>query len=321
MLSYDRRVPETFLDALRPGGWAGSLAEYARGGQYSLDLQLRGYGLDQAHHWATLYVGLTKVVDLHHHTTKGFRLAPGSWYKQGWSAGWGEFAPRLDATTWSAVEDFLEKAIPEVGEKHLKEGAVQSALSSFRNRNLIVVDREAAISFSDKPERVAVGLELQHALLAALDPPDGAAWWKARPSSLGGECDAVAVAADGAVLAIEVKPAKATGTIPWAGLQVRQYARLFTRWANENRAQAASIIGGMVDQRVQLGLAGEQPPQCADPVTVRPVLAIGRGVSNEVIRRLCEVERRLAAAGLDDPPLEVFTVNLVGRLDPVNLHA
>src|SRR5258708_6793228 len=89
-LSYDRRVPEQLLSALTAGGWADWLVEYGRAGQFALDLQLRGYAGKQGH-WATLYVGLTKVVDLHYRASKGFRLDAHTTYRQpalGWQEAW-----------------------------------------------------------------------------------------------------------------------------------------------------------------------------------------------------------------------------------------
>lgn len=64
-LSYDRRVPEEFLKALEPGGFAHSLVEFGGSGMWALDLQLRGLGEAKKQHTATLYIGTTKVVDLH----------------------------------------------------------------------------------------------------------------------------------------------------------------------------------------------------------------------------------------------------------------
>ena len=64
-LSYDRRVPEESLKALEPGGFAHSLVEFGGSGMWALDLQLRGLGEAKKQHRATLYVGTTKVVDLH----------------------------------------------------------------------------------------------------------------------------------------------------------------------------------------------------------------------------------------------------------------
>src|SRR5207253_10463907 len=101
----------------------------------------------------------------------------------------------------------------------------------------------------------AVTARLAAPLLAALAAPNAAAWWRSRPASLGGECDALAVTPAGDLLTIEIKPAKATNTIAWAPLQGRHYANLFAEWVRQeprDGSSAAEILQGMVDQRVQL---------------------------------------------------------------------
>lgn len=318
-LSYDRCVPEELIEVLAPGGWAHSLVEYGRAGQFALDLQLRGYSGKQGH-WATLYVGLTKVLDLHYRPSKGFRLDVHPSHrleKWGWSPAWRNQQPadRL-AAEWSAVEDYLERVIPSVGGRYLKEGAVQSAISGFASQDLIVIDREAAIAFSSQREKTAVSKRLFDPLLAAVQRPNDVGWLKSRPTSLGGECDALAVTRDGKLLAIEVKPAKATGTIRWAPIQVRHYSRLFAEWIRQT-PDASVIIQGMVNQRVRLGLVDDVRPRIGRQIDVQPVVAIGRGYSDAAITGLAEVQRRLADAELNVPPLQVKSVTLAGRLDPI----
>jgi hypothetical protein len=316
-LSYDRRAPQELLDALRPGGWAHSLVEYGRSGQYALDLQLRGYA-SKPEHWATLYVGLTKVLDLRHHSTRGFRLDAHPTYcvpKFGWDPAWSNWADaRLLSASMPAIEDYLERVVPSIGPRYLREGAVQSAISGFSSTNMVVIDREATVRFSSQKERVAVTSRLAAPLLRATDRSNGAAWWSSRPPTLGTECDALAVDIDGRLLAIEVKPPNATGTIAWSPLQVRQYASLFSEWASTELG-SAEIIQGMVDQRAELGLAGHAP-RVRKPLEVRPMIAIGRRCSSAAMSRLTDVQGRLIEAGLDDPPLAVVSVTLAGRLDP-----
>ena len=336
-LSYDRRAPEELMAALSPGGWAHSLVEYGRAGQFALDLQLRGYA-GKAGHWATLYVGLTKVVDLHYRPKKGFRLDAHATYRQlthGWHEQWEHSQPADGlAAQWGRVEDYLERVIPTIGVRFLREGAVQSAISGFAAQDRIVIDREAAIAFSSQTEKAATTKRLAGPLLAAVERSNGSAWWKAKPTSLGGECDALAVTHEGDVLAIEIKPARATGTIRWASLQVRHYADLFTEWATSwpERCEdarrkgrppppaPAEILQGMLDQRASLGLVQAfRKPLIKEPIRVRPVIAIGRGYSLAALQGLAEVQQRLVDAGLNDPPLEVASVTLAGRLDPIKL--
>ncbi|MHB1535831.1 MAG: hypothetical protein ACYC1D_14735 [Acidimicrobiales bacterium] len=319
---YDRRAPEELMAPLERGGWAHSLVEYGRAGQYALDLQLRGYG-DKGSHWATLYVGLTKVVDLHYMAKRAFHLDAHATYKQlklGWDLSWEKNQPpeRL-AEQWPMVEAYLERVIPSVGPRFLKEGAVQSAISGFAAQDLVVIDREAAVTFKTQTQKNALYKELSAPLLAAVRQSNGAKWWEAKPTSLGGECDALAVTKDGVLLAIEVKPAKATAAISWAPLQVRHYANLFSKWAS-TAANASEVIQEMVDQRVRLGLiSGHVRPTIGDTLTVRPVIAIAHGWSDVALGRLAEVQGRLVDAGLNDPALEVCSVNLAGRLDRLQI--
>jgi hypothetical protein len=89
-MRFDRRAPEELMNALRPNRFAHSMVEYGRSGAYWLDLQLRGYE-NKPEKRATLYVGLTKVLDLILHPTKGFRLDAHATHasgNNGWDGDW-----------------------------------------------------------------------------------------------------------------------------------------------------------------------------------------------------------------------------------------
>jgi len=320
-LSYDRRAPERLIDVLAPGGWARSLVEYGRSGQYALDLQLRGYAGKPTHR-ATLYVGLTKVVDLHYHRDKGFCLDAHATYRQpklGWRAQWEHHQSEDELTVeWPSVEDYLERVIPTLGSRYLKEGAVQSAISGFAGQDIVVIDREATIAFSSQNEKNAVTTRLSAPLLGAVEHSNGLAWWNAKPTSLGGECDALAVTRGGDLLAIEIKPAKATRGITWAPLQARHYANLFAEWA-QHATDAVEVINGMLDQRVRLGLANDLAWRINQPIRVHPLIAIARGYSSAARTRLAEIHGRLVEVALNDPPLQAASVTLAGRLDAIEL--
>ena len=91
---FDRRAPDGLMDALRPAGFAHSLVEYGRSGAYALDLQFRGYA-DRPGGWVTLYVGLTKVLDLDF-LPSGFRLGAHATYTgggHGWDPAWQQRHP------------------------------------------------------------------------------------------------------------------------------------------------------------------------------------------------------------------------------------
>jgi hypothetical protein len=319
-IGYDRRPSPLLSHALGMLGFAQSLVEYARGGRLGLDLQFRGYA-NKDPHWATLYVGLTKVLDLHASTKRGYKLkAHASWAapEHGFDPDWSQWRDEdWFRERWRDVEGYLEQVIPKVGHRFLVEGSVQSAISAFDSRQMVVIDREATVTFHDQFEKDAVCNRLQQPLLDAVQRAGAPAWWKP-PTSLGGECDALAIGQHGELLAIEVKPARASSTIPWSVLQVRQYTYLFQEWANQE-PEASEVIMGMLQTRKDLGLVRDVPARLEQPLRVRPLIAIRWGVSAEVMRRFAEVQRWMAAAGLDDPPVQVALVNIAGRLDPVQL--
>jgi hypothetical protein len=316
-IRYDRRVPEELLQALQPGGFAHSLVQYGRSGAYALDLQLRGYAGKNTH-WASLYSGLTKVVDLHYLPSKGFKLSAHKTHateEHKWDPAWETYDTAASwSSRWGAVEDYLELVIVSVGPQHLKEGAVQSAICGFASAELVVIDREAAITFGSQPEKDAKKKATAAPLLAALQRDDAPTWWKSRPTSLGGECDALAINAQGQLWTIEVKPADAS-TLPWALVQVLHYAYLFRAWGEED-AGATSVLQGMLNQRRKLGLThGGRDFTVQSPLDVRPVLAFDRGASQTARERLGEVHRHLTAKGIK-VDVDMYEVNSIGRLDP-----
>jgi hypothetical protein len=327
-LSYDRRAPDQMMDALLPGGFAHSLVEYGRAGRFALDLQLRGYA-NKPGHWATLYVGLTKVLDLHFRPRAGFKLAAHPAYTghpdYGWNPGWNNSQSAANlAAEWPEVDEYIERAVTAVAKvaRFHVEGSVQSAISGFNSRDIVVIDREAVISFGGTPgrnndaEKKRVTGALQRPLLEAVRESNGAKWWKP-DDHLGDECDAVGLTTGGQLAVIEVKPSKETGKIRWAPLQVRQYAKLFDQWASQDPNQAAEILLGMLEQRRRLGLAPANfAPEIKTPIEVVPIVAIGRGYSQAAIDGMREVHRRLDKKGLNSPPLRAFEVTSIGRLHP-----
>ena len=72
----------------------------------------------------------------------------------------------------------------------------------------------------------------------------------------------------------------------------------------------------MLDQRIELELAGDLRPRVKRPIVVRPVVGIGRGFNPVALERLKIVRTRLADHWLDDPPVEVFAVDLTGAFQP-----
>jgi hypothetical protein len=319
-ISYDRTGDEELLKALELGGWAHSLVKFGVAGQYALDLQLRGYATKSDETWATLYVGLTKVLDLRYRESKGFRLrAPTTWAtsKNGWRPSWeSSWQPqeRLEKE-WPDVDLYLERVIPTVNKQFLVEGAIQSAISGFICDEMLVIDREAALTYTDQPEKNRVKAQMEQPLLDAISRPGEKGWRASMPSSLGGECDALAIDRDGTLLAIEIKPRSSTSTIRWSPLQARHYANLFSRWASENRGVGEDapniIIEKMAQQRKRLGLIRQDVKLAVQsPIRVQPLIVIGRGYSEAALEGLREVQGRLDEAGFNDPPLLVTGLSI-----------
>ena len=193
-LSYDRRVPDELLVALEPGGFGHSLVEFGGSGMWALDLQLRGLGEERKLYRAALYVGTTKVLDLH---LKGHSFAvsaaatfanPGN----GWDPAW-EKQHEADwfAARWAGVDAYLQVVIEKImrAGRYVNEGMVQAAIGRFPATDFTVIDREAIVSFDSQPEKQACTAELAARWLDALHRVDPPPWWRTRPTSLGDECD------------------------------------------------------------------------------------------------------------------------------------
>jgi len=58
-------------------------------------------------------------------------------------------------------------------------------------------------------------------------------------------------------------------------------------------------------------------PYITSPITVRPVIAIGRGYSDKALQGLRLVQRCLANSELNDPPLQVMEAKLWGELEEI----
>lgn len=325
-LHYDRRVSEAFLAHFLEGGVAHSLVEYARFAPYAVDLQMRHNPKTHADH-ATLYVGLTSVLDVmtgkHGLHLVGHKTATGGLY--GFDDAWTKpmTVSDLDAK-WRRVEDYLEAILPKAWAKHAsKEGAVQAAASVFESQERIMFDREVALHFKTTLVKERIFQEETSALVKAVQGIDGVPGKP--PSSFGGECDLLALDAQGRLLAVEVKP-RGTGTIVWSGVQATVYAGLFERWIRTPPAPPLTantqptdppvqILRGMLDQRTRLGLAPHSRPELAEQPVVVPVVALQRGFSSKYLERLKLVQQAVLKADCGNPALEIFEVSMAGRMD------
>jgi hypothetical protein len=241
--------------------------------------------------------------------------------KNRWNTAWTSLRSRASLEAmWPDVDAYLELAIPRVPARYLKEGTVQAGISHFAAPDLVVIDREAVVCFASERERKAVRDDLLAPLVEAVGAA-GAGWWK--PKLPGNECDAVAINRQGDVLAIEVKPSGVE--VAWAPLQARHYADLLQRWATET-PNAAQVLRGMYEQRLQLGLVNQFDLDWDEfvrrPVTVVPVVAIRAGLKEPHASRMVRVAERVASApGLSTSAIQFRDVNLVGRMSPPRTHA
>ena len=220
----------------------------------------------------------------------------------------GEAAAQADA-----VDGYLDAVIPKAAAgRAAVEGAVQAAVSSFDSANRVMLDREVLLHFRDTATKRRVMDSVTADLLLALStaPVPGA-----RPAAFGGRCDLLAVDSAGRLLAVEVKP-KGTSAIMWAPAQAIVYAGLFNIWLQHD-PDAAEILSGMIEQRKKLDLITSQTPALSARPGVIPIVAVQRGVSQELRDRLFTVRRHLTDQGIDEASqLQVYEVTLAGRLLP-----
>jgi hypothetical protein len=329
-LHYDRRVAPTFLEHFLPGGIAESLVRYARLAPFPLDLQMRKSPTTGAMH-ASLYVGLTSVLNVVRKGDHALALtAHRAWTdgKFGFQPDWTESRSlRRVRDEWQAVEAYIERVVPAATARHAsQEGTVQAAASGFSSMDRAMVDREAALHFRDQKTKNGIMSELTDPIVRAVSSIEGIPG--KYPTKFGGECDLLAIDGAGRLLAVEVKP-RSTGTIRWAAAQATVYAMLFSRWISADRSRSTrsdsantpdapgEILRGMLRQRRDLGLCERIRPDLSDHPEVVPVVAVQRGASRKYLDDLMRVQEGLLSSGVGDPRLEIFEVDLAGRLTPL----
>ncbi len=288
-MTYDRRAPE-LLGALADAD--GLLADLlGRCGRDCVDLQVRK-ATTGAKTWVSLYVGMTTVLDV--------SLSAGhfrAWAHRthringGFDDTWNEPMPlKVLASRRPEISGYLDRVIPTVAARHIaKEGRVHAGLSSGASDAYAVADREAAVGFRNNPVKDATCSPLADVIHSAvLNAHRDEPWWpdNSKPlKAMGTGLDVLAVDPAGRLLAIEAKPASALEGITWGPAQVRFYAELFAKWANET-TDARSVIAGQTAQRVALGLGGNDFQVAnGDPVVV-PVLVVAEGrISPQAVPR------------------------------------
>jgi len=318
-LRYDRSVTTEFA-SLFQGGFASSLVDYARG-KYPIDFQYRK-DPKTGRQWATLYVGLTAVVNVLDKGSKGIALDAHKTYrdpqlKLGWSDEWTlPASPDTWSERWPLVEAYLERAIPKIvtnGRYVKTEGIVQASVSGhFGDQSRVVIDREVAPSFRDTPTKDGIHALYNAKLVEALArrrPVPGVP-----PARFGMECDALAIDTAGHLLAIEIKPGSVS-SLAWVAAQATMYARVLQHWVDHDPTWRPTITK-MYAQRQALGLVptGFKLPDLQQRVL--PAVAFQRVASPAFIQRMYAVQDVLLDEKVGDPELTFYAVAPSGRLDP-----
>jgi hypothetical protein len=343
---FDRRVPVQLVDALAPLGHFHHLVEIARA-RKPLDLHLRALEGGAAH--ATLYLGLTRVLDLHiddrerfwitgqrgSRPTSRFREVYDKLFDQAWNR-----PQSLDdlARTWEwgdgrrYIEEAIEVADPRYTDPS-KEGFLQASLTDWPDQ-FSVIDRESVVGFRGGAKRRYLDDALSpirravRSLARSGDPwthtrvpPHAAQGPKTdapttgkprRPKWFGDELDALAIDMQRRVLIIEAKGASDTGGVGWTPAQVAVYLRLFGAWVEARADDAPEVLSGMLDQRKRLGLAPEHAQEPVEPLALVPVIVIGGTVESSAKTanaRMRKVKEALAQTGEPLDGLEVWQID------------
>ena len=352
---FDRRAPTALIEALAPGGRFNDLVPAPRDPRGPLDLHLRARDTDPqqpvdgrpAH--ATLYLGLTRIVDLcfdgghrfkllGHRRSKTFRDIHSCLFDEEWSR-WQPLGD-LDAASRPLRDRFADAVIERArrGKGHFlsKEGTLQAQLSSFPKR-FVVIDRESVVGYRDNATRAQFLAQALGPLEQAIDQLRllGKAWTKTRavtpaqeeasapqrPHSFGNELDALAVDRQGRLLAIEAKHGSDIGGVGWTPAQVAVYLRLFEAWIEHDPEHARRVLSAMLEQHHRLRPASDDPPALSEPLKIVPVIVIGGDTRNpkQANKRMLAVSGALTAAGVQLDDLELRQTDECGRLHPRRL--
>lgn len=311
-IRYDRRVSREFLGLFLDDGPFEFLRGVTQQVRFPADLQMR-HSPKTSGDWASLYIGLTAVLNVVAHK-KGLRLTTHKTWAQarhGWDSSWTKPA---SAEQWADrrgdVLLYLERVIPIATRGHgVTEGAVQNTVVRSAGRDRLMLDRETTPSFRNEKLKRQVIRECSAPILAAL--PKELKAGKV-PTSLGTECDLLALEPQGRLLAIEVKPWDASG-IAWVPAQAMMYAHVLRRWLESDGPKAVDIIRGMCEQRRRLFRGPEI--EVPDSLSVVPAVALQRGAKSVYVERMQTVRSALVDAGLDE--VEMHEVAMTGELTPL----
>ena len=326
---FDRRVPDAFMDALAPGGafgWVTAIARRPVTIDEALDLGLRASPKEPGAAEATLYLGTTHVLKIQMRKNGLFRLKS---HTQGGL--FGDITPAFKPAwaEWQTLEALIN-ASPEIA-AHVHaavdgappgrqvEGRYQAALAK-PSEHFALVDREIQLIYVDDVNRRAWEAEWRQPLLTMQQQLASQHSWAAKGEPPGRKLDALAIASDGRLLAIEVKPGAATKGVAWTPLQVAIYVRMLRSWIGPDHETAAAVLDGMARQRAALGLTSATVPKLRIPIEVVPVIAIGKPVTSrrEAPVRFAAVRQALQQAGEPLSRLQIWAVEETGVLSALD---
>jgi hypothetical protein len=325
---FDRRVSEALLDALRDRNGLGILIAQRDSNPLRFDVLLRGNQKTLAS-TASLYVGLTKILDVHE-KDRLFKLRAYPTYSslQQFDPAWKMPRPLpCFAPFGPAIAAYLLEADRMVANRYLtNEGIVQGLLCSGLSAAFTVISREAAPTFINRPTEVRwteeVAAPLQRSIEAVGSTDD---WWPGVRDhgvfpAFGREVDVLAVSSEGNLYVIEAKPSSATKGLVWGLAQVRFYAEMFARIIHTDPG-AITKLSDMLAQRRSLKLSASNGIELKPKPKVVPVLAIGAGkTSREIKRRIATVASALPRAGQLNPivsPPQLWQLNSVGDVERI----
>lgn len=317
-IRYDRRVSDEFLKEFLRNGAAARLRQIAAGAALPLDLQMRKDSKTGSE-WATLYAGLTGVLNVHYSAQRLRLKAHPTWMARGskgfgFEEAWTVWTPSA-SVDWDAVELYLERVIPKAVRDHgMTEGAVQSVASKSTSKEWAILDREVTPSFRDTTTKKSILAECMEPLVKAVAKADVP--HKTRPLKFGSECDILALDREGRVLAIEVKPARSAG-IAWVAAQAAMYARVLKHWVDhdeetESFPGPAAVLEGMLTQRQALGHAKGFSADLPTDLQVVPVVVLQRGAEQSQLDYMHRVRDALTRTDTDVPPVEIYEVSILG---------
>lgn len=306
---FDRRVSEELLDALLDRNGIGILLDHRDANPLRFDVLLRRNRKTRVS-TASLYVGLTKIIDVHE---KGglFWLGARPAYcslpefDPGWTS---PSNPQAPSKNLQGISHYLDVADRLVAARYLDtEGVVQGLLCSGNSTAFTVISREAAPAFRDKSTKARWTEEVGSPLKRFIEGAGRSdRWWPSirnhgKLPPFGSEVDILSVSNDGDLYAIEVKPPSTSQGLTWGSAQARFYAEMFAR-VIERDTDAVSNLSGMLAQRRSLKLSPSNGMELKSQPSVIPVLAIGSGRVHPKIRnRIVAVARALLAGGQLNP--------------------